>query len=242
MNWQQRAVIGVLFLLLVGNLTTLVAIDTRVDELDAEMESIREQNQDYQDELAAREDNATSPSALHASRHTVRVPVALYVQRDRAGAITPMHVTTLPGNGTYIRIDNATYSRDLQQSVKSPRSYISTHPSYELPHEAVYLGIQQDPDWGYIGGQSLQLPLTIALLATHTDVQLNNSVAMTGAITDSGEVTQVSSIRSKAIAAKENGYTVFLVPPGQSVSVDGIAVREVETVQEAAELTLEQQD
>ena len=49
---------------------------------------------------------------------------------------------------------------------------------------------------------------------------LNESVTMTGYLKEDGRVGKVSRILEKAKVSKDNGFTLFLVPPGQKVQED----------------------
>lgn len=242
MNGQQRVVIAVLFLLLVGNVSTLAIMNHRVDGLEQDVETIREQNEQYKNDLAALNDNGTSPTGALSSAHTVEVPLPMYETRDRSGTITPMSVTSIAGNGTYVRVDKVTYRESLQESIPASRNYIDQHPVYTLPHDAVIVSINPENDWDFVGGDSLQLPLTLGLIATNPGVQLNESVVATGAISSDGTVNSVGDVPAKATAARENGYDVILVPDGQGVDVDGIRVVEVSTVEEAVDFAIEDTD
>lgn len=238
MSRQQRVVIAILFLLLVGNISTLALIDHRVNELDTEVDTIRTQNEQYKDELVALYDNGTSPTGALSSAHTVEVPLPMYDTQERAGVITPMTVTSIAGEGTYVRVDKVTYRETIQESIPGVKRYISQHSVYTLPHEAVIVSIEPKEGWQFVNGDSLQLPLTLGLLATTPNQTLDNSVVATGAVSESGEIQPVGNIPSKAEAAQDAGYDTILVPPGQSTRVDGIEVVEVATVEEAVEYAI----
>ena len=45
---------------------------------------------------------------------------------------------------------------------------------------------------------------------------VNESIVLTGAISPEGNIRRVGEIREKAIAARDSGYKLFLVPTGQS--------------------------
>jgi PDZ domain-containing protein len=69
-----------------------------------------------------------------------------------------------------------------------------------------------------IGGPSAGLAFTLALLDELTSGNLmgNNRVAATGTINELGAVGPIGALVQKAVAARDAGITVFLVPAGQS--------------------------
>lgn len=240
MNRQHRVVIAFLFLLLIGNVSVLAIMDYRVDELDQEVDTIREQNEQYQHELAALHANGTSPTGAHSSTHTVDTPLPMYETRERQGVVTTMTVTSIAGDGIYVRVDEVTYRETIQEAVPSVYQYLSSHPEYSLPYNAVIVSIDPEDGWSFVDGNSLQLPLALGLLGTNPDAQLNTSVVATGAVSETGDVTAVGNIEEKALAARADGYSVFLVPDGQHVDVEGITVVEVTSIADAIEYAFEE--
>lgn len=237
---RDRLTTAFIFLLIVVNITSVAVMHAEVSQMNSRLDSLEEQNQEYRDDLVALSDNTTSPTGAYASSYSSEAPVAVYISNERTGSITDVRVTVLPGEGTYLRVDNTSYARSVQTGVQPVRTSIDAHPVYELPHDAVYVSIEHGESWQYIEGRSYQLSLALALLSTPQNVSLNESVAMTGGVNAEGEVRQVGHVREKAIAARDAGYDMFLVPEGQNVGVEGIVVKEVGTVEEAARIALEE--
>lgn len=236
---QRRVVIAVLFLLLVGNLSTVLVMNERIDTLNEEVDTIRAQNEQYKTDLAAIYVNSTSPTGALSSAHSVDVPLPLYETRDRSGTIASMDVANVPGEGTYIRIDKIVYRDTMQTAISASRAYLSEHSTYSLPYNAVIVSIDPKNSWEFLDGNSLQLPLTLGLLATNLNTTLDDSVVATGSISESGSVEPVGNIRSKVSAARSAGYETILVPDGQAFEANGIRVIEVATVEEAIEYALD---
>lgn len=69
-----------------------------------------------------------------------------------------------------------------------------------------------------IGGPSAGLAFTLALLDELTEGNLmgNGLVAATGTIDENGSVGAIGALEQKAVAVRERGATLFLVPSGQS--------------------------
>ncbi len=68
-----------------------------------------------------------------------------------------------------------------------------------------------------IGGPSAGGVMTIGVLAALLNIDVNNTVAMTGMILPDGTIGPVGGIPSKLRAAAEAGYKVLLIPAGQSI-------------------------
>jgi PDZ domain-containing protein len=80
-------------------------------------------------------------------------------------------------------------------------------PQYDFP-------VEIDIDTDTIGGPSAGLAMALALLDELTRGALTGGldVAVTGTISESGEVGEIGGISQKAVAARQSGADVFLVP------------------------------
>lgn len=74
-----------------------------------------------------------------------------------------------------------------------------------------------DIDSGSVGGPSAGLAFTLAIIEELTPGELTGGakVAVTGAIGIDGTVGRIGGIEQKAVAVRESGATVFLVPASQ---------------------------
>ena len=72
-----------------------------------------------------------------------------------------------------------------------------------------------------IGGPSAGLAFTLAILDELADGNLmgRGKVAATGTINDNEEIGAVGAVRQKAVAVRDAGATLFLIPAGQSQTV-----------------------
>lgn len=234
---RERLAVSLIFLLVVSNVTAAGILQAEVSELEGEVERLSEENSVYEHDLAI--GNATpSPVGEYGEHHSATVPMVVYLPSAREGAVTTLSVTNTPGNGTYLNVDDLVYLESSQSSVPPVREYVTSEPSYSLPHGSLFVTIERGDTWSKISGNSFQLPLALALIATNSDVSVDDSVIATGALTRDGDVQGVGNVEEKAIAARDAGYSVFLVPPGQRVAVDGIEVVEVDTVSDAVEIAL----
>ncbi|MDP2840904.1 MAG: S16 family serine protease, partial [Candidatus Methanoperedens sp.] len=91
-----------------------------------------------------------------------------------------------------------------------------------------------------ISGGSAGAAMTLAAMAAMQDKTIRNDVFITGTIREDHTIGRIGAPRAKALAAKESGAVMFLVPAGQKSEVGdaGIEVREVATIEEAASYAL----
>ena len=91
-----------------------------------------------------------------------------------------------------------------------------------------------------VGGPSAGLAYALALtdMLDRTDDARSRSVAATGTIDADGSVGSVGGVHEKAIAARDDGAQVFLVPAEELSSVDGngLQVRGVRDLARAVQL------
>ncbi|MEW5955859.1 MAG: S16 family serine protease [Candidatus Micrarchaeota archaeon] len=67
-----------------------------------------------------------------------------------------------------------------------------------------------------VGGRSAGAAAAIAAIALLEEKPLRNDTLITGAIEPDGRITRVGRVLDKARAVREGGYSVFLVPVGES--------------------------
>jgi Lon-like protease len=98
-------------------------------------------------------------------------------------------------------------------------------------------------DSGTVGGPSAGLAFTLAVLDHLTPGEITGGarVAATGTIDLAGRVGPVGGVPQKAVAVRDEGYDVFLVPEAEAEAVaarmgDGLRVVGVGTLQDALEV------
>jgi len=77
----------------------------------------------------------------------------------------------------------------------------------------LYYSIHADSD--VVGGESAGAALAIATIAAVEGKKLRSDALITGGVDASGVITRVGGILEKARAAKQAGYSIFLVPLGE---------------------------
>jgi ATP-dependent Lon protease len=97
---------------------------------------------------------------------------------------------------------------------------------------------------GRIDGPSAGLATTIAIYSALENVPLRADVAVTGEISIQGRVKGVGGIPEKLFGAKQAGSNIVIIPrenhPEVPLSLKGIKVIAVETIEEALDITLKE--
>jgi predicted S18 family serine protease len=227
MNWNCTSIlVVVLILLLVGVGSWGYGEHYRASQLAAENENLEKEIQG----LAV---NSSAPDEALATKYGAQVSVLAYSATERTATTIPVHVGFVPGRGTYLNVQDVVHTVSAQQSAQHAHTVLGT-TNATPPFDAAVVSINAPEDWDYVSGPSAGLPLAVGMyVASDPSLQLNESIAMTGGITATGEVTTVDEIRPKAIAAREEGKSILLVPPKQDRPVPGIRVIPVTNLTEA---------
>lgn len=227
MNFSHSSIpVVVLILLLVGVGSWGFGEHHRASQLATENEKLEK-------EIRGLGVNSSAPDGALATTYGAQVDVLAYSASEQTATTIPVHVGLVPGRGTYLNVQGVIHTLSAQQSAQRAHTALET-TNATPPFNAAVVSISAPEDWDYVSGKSASLPLAVAMyVASDPALQLNESVAMTGGITPTGEVTAVDEIRAKAITAREDGKSVLLVPPQQDRSVRGIRVIPVENLTEA---------
>lgn len=209
---------------------------TRIAKQDIRIAALETENERLHDDLAATRQGHDIPDGELASQYSATVPILTYDRSKSRGRVVRATVTSFPGEEVYLRIDRVVYQPDTQISLITARSYVERVRG--LDRRGVYIELDSPEDWDSVRGDSAGLAFVLAMLATDPSVSVDPTVAYTGGITPDGQVTPVYRTYDKAVAARDAGYEILLVPEGNAVVVDGIHIVEVETVDEAAGIAL----
>jgi uncharacterized protein len=154
---------------------------------------------------------AESPKAKQSS--SIKMPA---VDDNGNGVVTNLRVDIMPGDGrTLVNINYLLFWVDTQYSIQSARLVAQNVTGMDLSKTDIVYTIETNAS--LIEGPSAGAALTIATVAALQNKTLNESVMITGTISRGGLVGPVGSVLEKAIAAKEIGATLFIVPSGQAV-------------------------
>ncbi len=233
---RNRLIMLILVGLVIINLSWTSAIYTNVSSLDRNVTEVQTTQNHIQEQLVGATNVSNGSNAGFSSRR-VTVPALAYDTTAREGVIVPFHVVTIAGDGIYTDTQEVTYDVLTQQSFRIAHKVAYNSTSAPVL-EGVVISVDTPESWENVGGNSAGLATAMAITATSEDTQLKDGVVMTGGLTKDGEVTRVTHVREKAVAAREAGYDVFLVPYGQSLEIDGIRVISVSSFQEAKQYAL----
>lgn len=136
------------------------------------------------------------------------------VDSNGNGVVTKLIVQAVPGNGkTLVNIESLLFWVDTQFSIRTAKEVAENFLNISLDGYDIVYTIQTNAS--IIEGQSAGAALTIATIAALQNKTLNKSVMITGTINPDGSIGSVGGIPQKAIASKQVGAKLFLVPKGQ---------------------------
>ena len=151
----------------------------------------------------------------NVSAATVIVPA---VDQDGNGVATMLDVQIVPGTRrALVDIDKLLFWTDTQNSIRVSRSVSENITGIDLSYYDIIYSIRANAS--VIEGPSAGAAMTIATIAALLGEDIDTSAMMTGTINHDGTIGPVGEILPKAIAAREIGAKMFLVPLGQSEQV-----------------------
>ncbi len=139
----------------------------------------------------------------------------LAVDKDGNGVTIPLEVEVRPGSGKVLtNIENLVFWTDTQHSIQIARD-LAARITHRDPRSFDVIYTLEDANTSVVGGPSAGAAFTIATIAALEGIKLNNTVLITGAIDENGNIHEVGGIYEKAMAAKRAGAKIVLVPYGQ---------------------------
>ena len=141
------------------------------------------------------------------------VPVVA-VTTDGKGVVGTMTVKLIPGNNNVLLDTNPFAETDLQYSANVAIA-VAKQLAKNYAYDRDFI-ISFDVDSQLIGGESAGAAMTIAAFAAMENRKIRDDVAITGTINPDGRIGKVGGVLEKAKAAADAGYSIFLVPKGQS--------------------------
>ena len=108
---------------------------------------------------------------------------------------------------------------DLQTSSRVAVEVAEKYTGVSLNRTDVIITVRGEEEVDVVDGPSAGLAITAAIIAAITGENLSSSVYATGTINPDGSVGPVGGVAEKAVAAAEEGATMFLVPEGQATIV-----------------------
>lgn len=137
------------------------------------------------------------------------------VNSEGNGVLTGLSVRTVPGAGrVLVDVDNLLFWIDTQQSIQTAKKVAEKYMGSEFNDVDLTYTIKVDGT-NVVGGPSAGAAFTAATIAAIQNKTLDKDIILTGTMEDNGTIGQVGGIIAKGLAAKEGGYTTFLVPEGE---------------------------
>lgn len=167
----------------------------------------------------------------------------LAVDENDKGYLIPLEVIIKEGKGSlFLNVANVLFDETLQSSANVAVKVAREASRKDLASKDILINIKSpvQEQTITIQGGSAGAAITLAAMATMQEKTLRKDVMITGTIRDDHTIGRIGAPRAKALAAKENGAVMFLVPAGQKSEVGdvGIEVREVSTIEDAAKLAI----
>lgn len=151
----------------------------------------------------------------NVSAATIVVPA---VDQDGNGVATMLDVHIVPGTRrALVDIDKLLFWTDTQNSIRVSRSVSENITGLDLSFYDIIYSIRANAS--VIEGPSAGAAMTIATIAALLGRDIDTTVMITGTVSHDGVVGPVGEILPKALAARDIGASLLLVPPGQSEQV-----------------------
>ncbi len=177
--------------------------------------------------------------------HEVVMPIVAVSNEN--GTIGNATISMAPGKGRVLLDNDPSIDTDMQSQIDLAVGYARFYTNDSL--EGKDLIIDFDMHGEIVGGVSSGAAIAVATIAAIQGKDLREDVIITGTISPDGIIRRVGEIREKATAARDAGYTLFLVPQGQSryrfmnqtlqeYLNNTIEIREVGTIDEAAKIII----
>lgn len=152
------------------------------------------------------------------------------------GVVIPLEVTIRNGNGSlFLDVTNILFDETLQSSVQRAIQAAGeiTRTNIDEKDILISIGSPTAAKNTEIAGGSGGAAITIAIIAAMEEQDISKDILITGTIERYHFIGEVGLIKPKAIAVKEEGAKVFIVPEGQEESVRGLEIIEMLTIEDA---------
>jgi uncharacterized protein len=141
------------------------------------------------------------------------------VDEQGNGVIAELEVAVRSGEGRIlVNIERLLFWVDTQYSIQVARDVAFDY--LNVSRSAVDLIYTVRTNGSIVGGPSAGAAICVATIAALQNKELREDTVITGRISPDGKVLPVGDIVAKARAAKEAGFTRFLVPTGQAKQVE----------------------
>lgn len=142
------------------------------------------------------------------------IPIVVVSSVDQEGVVGKLSVKLIPGNANVLIDTNPFLETDLQYSANIAVTVAKLQSENYAANKDFVLSYEVDSN--VVGGESAGAATTIATIAALENKNIKENVAITGTVNHDGTIGRVGGILEKAKAAADSGYTLFLVPKGQT--------------------------
>ena len=130
-----------------------------------------------------------------------------------------------------VNIKNVDLQSGAQESIRLAASIASKLSGESTAQKDIDVSfVNTFADLVSVDGPSAGGAITATIYAALKGTSLPSNVMMTGTIEPDGTIGKVGGVDKKAEAARSQGASKFLVPKGQKVTVSGIDIVEVATI------------
>jgi predicted S18 family serine protease len=137
-------------------------------------------------------------------------PVLAVMSMNGSGVMGRVNIEIRPGKGRVLMNTNPFLEPDTQYSAEIAVKVAQEYTKKDLSDKDVIISF--DIGGELLGGPSAGAAMSVATISAIEGRKLKEDVAITGTITESGEIGMVGGIIEKAEAAAKNGIKLFLVP------------------------------
>lgn len=146
------------------------------------------------------------------------------------GATMTIRVDVRDGEGLILVNTEIPTGVDFQASAKTAVSVAQKYTNVDLTEKDIIFSItaKNNENLQAVDGASAGMAMTVLLVAEIQQIEISDSVLLTGTIGEDGSMGKVGGIFEKAEAAAMDGAETFIVP-------DGLAVTHVQECEESRE-------
>ena len=137
------------------------------------------------------------------------------VNANNTGVTAFLEVDVRPGTGlVLVNVGNIISNYDTQESMRSAAEIASEYTYKSLDNVDIIYNLVANAS--ILEGPSAGAAFAVATVFALEDEEIRDDVMMTGTINHDFSIGPAGRVRAKAVAAKESGSELFLVPAGES--------------------------
>lgn len=245
MSTRKNIIIAVLASLLMVNMVATGGIYFELSQTKEEVNGLQEENKRLSEYFIRDSESNTVNETVFSTSDVSEVRLSGPIEGDLLayesggiGETIPFTYQPLPTSKIYIDASEAIAGGEFQESLRVAQG-AAEETKYDPLGEGYAVSLNTPDDWEYFKGGSAGLPLAAYIAATDPDYKMREGVVFTGQVDEQGSVLSVQKIEEKAKAANEKGYNVIITPHhSEDISVDGIRIIQVQSVEEALDYAL----